>query len=49
MSKALLGELLFWMRCPQLWPEAREAAERLIVVLEELNYTDSEQESRPCV
>ena len=49
MSIALLGELLFWMRCPQLRHEAREAAERLIGVLEELNYTDSQQESRPCV
>ena len=30
MSKALLDELLFWMRCRQLhvWLEAREAAER---------------------
>ena len=46
MSIAFLDELLFWMRCWQLWPKAREAAERLIVVLEELNYTDSQQESR---
>ena len=42
MSIALLDELLFWMRCRQLWHEAREAAERLIEVLE-----DSERESRP--
>ena len=49
MSIALLDELLFWMRCRQLRREAREAAKRLIVVLEELNYTDSEQESRPFV
>ena len=40
MSIALLDELLFWMRCRQLWREAREAAERLIEVLE-----DSERES----
>ena len=46
---ALLDELLFWMRCQQLRREAREAAERLIVVLEELNYMDSQQESRPLV
>ena len=49
MCIALLDELLFWMRCQQLRREAREAAERLIVVLEELNYTDSQQESRPPV
>ena len=49
MSIALLDELLFWMRCRQLWRKAREAAERLIVVLEELNYMDSQQESRPFV
>ena len=42
MSIALLDELLFWMRCRQLRREAREAAERLIEVLE-----DSERESRP--
>ena len=41
MFIALLDELLFWMRCPQLRREAREAAERLIEVLEE-----SQQESR---
>ena len=41
MSIALLDRLLFWMRCRQLWREAKEAAERLIVVLEE-----SERESR---
>ena len=44
MSVALLDELLFWMRCRQLRCEAREAAERLMEVLE-----DSQQESRPCV
>ena len=33
MSIALLDDLLFWMRCQQLRREAREAAERLIVVL----------------
>ena len=42
MSIALLDELLFWMRCRQLRHEAREAAERLIEVLE-----DSRRESRP--
>ena len=42
MSIALLDELLFWMRCSHLRREAREAAERLMEVLE-----DSEQESRP--
>ena len=42
MSIALLEELLFLMRCRQLWHEAREAAVRLIEVLE-----DSEQE--PCL
>ena len=41
MFIALLDELLFWMRCRQLWREAREAAERLIEVLE-----DSERDSR---
>ena len=41
MSIALLDKLLFWMRCRQLWREAKEAAERLIEVLE-----DSERESR---
>ena len=35
MSKALLDELLLWMRCRQLRREAREAAERLIEVLED--------------
>ena len=49
MCIALLDELLFWMRCQQLRREAKEASERLIVVLEELNYTDSQQESRPLV
>ena len=49
MCISLLDNLLFWMRCQQLWREAREAAERLIVVLEELNYMDSQQESRPFV
>ena len=49
MSIALLDELLFWMRCSQLLRKAREAAERLIVVLEELNYTDSQKESQPFV
>ena len=44
MPIASFDELLFWMRCRQLLREAREAAERLIVVLEELNYTDSQQE-----
>ena len=42
MSIALLDELLFWMRCRQLRQEDREAAERLMEVLE-----DSERESRP--
>ena len=46
MSIALLDELLFWMRCSQLLRKAREAAERLIVVLDELNYTDSQKESQ---
>ena len=49
MPIALLDELLFWMRCRHLRREAREAAERLIVVLEELNYMDSQQVSRPFV
>ena len=40
ISIALLDELLFWMRCRQLGREAREAAERLIEVLE-----DSERDS----
>ena len=45
MSIALLDELLFWMRCRQLQREAREAAERLIELLE-----DSERESlRVCM
>ena len=35
MSIALLDELLFWMRCRQLRREAREAAGRLIEVLED--------------
>ena len=35
LSIALLDELLFWMRCRQLRREAREAAERLIKVLED--------------
>ena len=35
MSIALLDELFFWMRCRQLWREIREAAERLIEVLED--------------
>ena len=42
ICKALFDKLLFLMRCRQLWPKAREAAERLIEVLE-----DSELESRP--
>ena len=42
MTIALLDELLFWMRCRQLLREAREAAERLMEVLEH-----SERESRP--
>ena len=37
MSIALLDELLFWMIRRQLQRVAREAVERLIVVLEELN------------
>ena len=49
MAIALLDELLFWMRCRQWRREAREAAERFIVVLEELSYTDNQQESRPLV
>ena len=49
MSIALLDELLFWMRCSQLLRKAREAAERFIVVLEELNYTDSQKESQQFV
>ena len=44
MSIALLDKLLFWTRCRQLRPEAGEAAEHLIEVLE-----NSEQESRPLV
>ena len=44
MSIVLLDELLFWMRCRQLPREAREAAERLIEVLE-----DSERDSYPFV
>ena len=40
MSIAWLDELLFWMRCRQLRCEAREAAERLIEMLE-----DSERDS----
>ena len=44
MSIALLDELLFWMRCRQLRRETREAADRLIEVLE-----DSERESHPSV
>ena len=35
MSIALLDELLFWISCRQLRREAREAAERLIEVLED--------------
>ena len=35
MSTALLDEVLFWMRCRQLWREAKEAAERLMKVLED--------------
>ena len=35
MCIALFDELLFWMRCTQLRQEAREAAERLIEVLED--------------
>ena len=42
MCIAYVDELLFWMRCKQLWREAREVAERLIEVLE-----DSELDSRP--
>ena len=44
MCIALLDELLFLERCRQLRQEAREAAERLIEVLE-----DSELDSRPFV
>ena len=45
MCIALFDELLlFWMRCRQLRREAREAAERLIQVLE-----DKELDSRPFV
>ena len=44
MCIALFDELLFRMRCRQLRREAREAAERLIEVLE-----DSELDSRPFV
>ena len=36
---------IVWMRCRQLWREAREAAERFMEVLDELNYRDSKQES----
>ena len=43
-SISLLNELLVWMICQQLRPEARKAAEGLIEVLE-----DSEQEFPPCV
>ena len=49
MSIALLDELLFWMRCSMLLRKAREAAERFIVVHEELNYTDSQKESQQFV
>ena len=42
MCIALFDELLFRMRCTQLRGEAREAAERLIEVLE-----DSELDSCP--
>ena len=44
MCIALFDELLFRMRCRQLWREAREAAERLIEVFE-----DSELASCPFV
>ena len=44
MCIALFDELLFRMRSRQLRREAREAAERLIEVLE-----DSELDSRPLV
>ena len=44
MCIALFDELLLPMRCRQLRREAREAAERLIEVLE-----DSELDSRPLV
>ena len=44
MCIALFDELLLRMRCRQLRHEAREAAERLIEVLE-----DSELDSRPLV
>ena len=44
MCIALFHELLFRMRCRQLQRKAREAAERLIEVLE-----DSELDSRPFV
>ena len=44
MCIALFDELLFWMRCRQLRSKAREAAERLIEVLE-----DSERDSHPFV
>ena len=40
MSIVLLDELLFWMRCRQLRFQVREAAERLIMVLKALNYTE---------
>ena len=35
MSIALKDELLFWIRCRQLWCEARKAAGQLIEVLED--------------
>ena len=44
MCIALFDELLFRMRCIQLRREAREAAERIIEVLE-----DSELNSHPFV
>ena len=44
MCISLFDELLFRMRCRQLRREAREAAERLIQVLE-----DKEVDSRPFV
>ena len=44
MCIVLFDELLFQMRCRQLRREAREAAERLIEVLE-----DRELDSRPFV
>ena len=36
----ILGELLLWMRCRQLRPEAREVMNRLIEMLETQNNED---------